>query len=315
METSDDAGVYKLNEETALIQTVDFFTPVVDDPYDFGAIAAANALSDVYAMGGVPLTAMNIVAFPLDILPGSVLAEILRGGADKIAETGAVLLGGHSVQGKEPKYGLAVTGVAHPAEIWTNAGARPGDELILTKPLGIGIITTAMRKNKDCEGNLVLQEVVPPSVAQKAVAVMASLNKTAAEVAKEVGVNACTDITGFGLLGHAWEMAVASQVRIELNLQAIPVIAGARELAQQGYIAGGNWANLEYMADKTEFFRGMELVDQNILADPITSGGLLLAVPGEKAGQLLSRLQQAGLTDARNIGKMSAGEPRLIVTG
>jgi selenide,water dikinase len=228
METSDDAGVYKLNEETALIQTVDFFTPVVDDPYDFGAIAAANALSDVYAMGGVPLTAMNIVAFPLDILPGSVLAEILRGGADKIAETGAVLLGGHSVQDKEPKYGLAVTGVAHPAEIWTNAGARPGDELILTKPLGIGIITTAMRKKKDCEGNLVLQEVVPPSVAQKAVAVMASLNKTAAEVAKEVGVNACTDITGFGLLGHAWEMAVASQVRIELNLQAIPVIAGAR---------------------------------------------------------------------------------------
>lgn len=314
LENADDAGVYQLSEDTALIQTVDFFTPIVDDPYSFGAIAAANALSDVFAMGGVPLTAMNLVAFPLELLPSSVLAEIMRGGADKIAEAGAVLLGGHSIQDKEPKYGLAVTGIAHPAEIWSNAGARAGDELILTKPLGVGIITSALRKKRDKDGQVIMQHVVAPAVEKKAIEVMAQLNQVAARVARKVGVDACTDITGFGLLGHAWEMAQASHVRIELSLQAIPVIAGAKELALEGYIAGGNWANLEYMTDKTEFFNGIEMVQKNILADPITSGGLLLAVPAEKAGQLLTMLKQEGIAEAAIIGRVSAGEPRILVS-
>lgn len=314
MENADDAGVYQLNEDTALIQTVDFFTPIVDDPYNFGAIAAANALSDVYAMGGKPLTAMNLVAFPLQILSPTVLAEILQGGAEKINEAGAVLLGGHSIQDNEPKYGLAVTGVAHPHEIWSNAGAQPGDALILTKPLGVGIITSALRKKKDIEGKIIIQRVVPASVEKKAVEVMMMLNQKAAEAARKVRVNACTDITGFGLLGHSWEMAKAGNVRIELSLQEIPVIDGARELGLAGYIAGGNWANLEFMSDKTEFFAGMEMVDKNILADPITSGGLLFAVPRAKASDLLKHLQKEGLGEAKLIGEVSAGAPRIIVT-
>ncbi len=314
MENADDAGVYKLSDNTALIQTVDFFTPVVDDPYCYGAIAAANALSDVYAMGGTPLTAMNIVAFPIDVLPAAVLSEILRGGSDKIAEAGAVLMGGHSIQDNEPKYGLAVTGLAHPDEIWSNAGAYPGDDLILTKPLGVGIITSALRKKKDHEGNIIMQHVVPASVEKRVIEVMAQLNQKAAYAAREVGINACTDITGFGLLGHTWELAQASHVRVELSLQAVPVIAGARELALQGYIAGGNWANLEYMAKNTDFFSGMEMVDKNILADPITSGGLLLSVPSAKSEQLLSMLQNVGIAEAKIVGKVKAGEPRISVT-
>lgn len=314
MENADDAGVYKLSDNTALIQTVDFFTPVVDDPYCYGAIAAANALSDVYAMGGIPLTAMNIVAFPLDVLPASVLSEILRGGSEKIVEAGAVLMGGHSIQDNEPKYGLAVTGIACPTDIWSNAGACPGDDLILTKPLGVGIITSALRKKKDHEGNIIMQHVVPASVEKKVIEVMTQLNQKAACAAREVGINACTDITGFGLLGHTWEMARASHVRVELSLQAVPVIAGARELALQGYIAGGNWANLEYMTKNTDFFSGIEMVDKNILADPITSGGLLLAVPSAKSGQLLGKLRDIGVAEARIVGRVKAGGPRISVT-
>lgn len=314
IETSDDAGVYKLNEEMVLIQTVDFFTPIVDDPYMFGAIAAANALSDVYAMGGEPLTAMNILAFPMNILPAAVLAEILRGGAEKVEEAGAVLLGGHSIQDNEPKYGLSVTGIASPQEIWSNAGAQPGDDLILTKPLGIGIITSALRKKKDSEGKVIGGDVVPASVEKQAAEIMACLNQKAARVARQVGINACTDITGFGLLGHAWEMSRASNVQIMLSLQEVPVLEGARELALEGYIAGGNWANLEYMADKTEFFSGMELVDKNILADPITSGGLLISVPSKKSAELLRLLHSEGIAEARLIGRVCAGQPRIFVT-
>ncbi len=314
METADDAGVYKLNEEIALIQTVDFFTPIVDDPYMFGAIAAANALSDVYAMGGKPLTAMNILAFPMNTLPATVLAEILRGGAEKVEEAGAVLLGGHSIQDNEPKYGLAVTGIACPKEIWSNAGAQPGDHLILTKPLGIGIITSALRKKKDSEGKIVGGHVVPAAVEKKAIEVMVKLNQKAAAVAGKVGINACTDITGFGLLGHAWEMARASNVQIMFSLRKVPVLEGVRELAYKGFIAGGNWANLEYMVDKTDFFSGMDLVDKNILADPITSGGLLFSVAGEKSAELLDLLQREGIAEARKIGTVCAGEPRIMVT-
>ncbi|MBZ4653234.1 MAG: selD [Peptococcaceae bacterium] len=292
---------------------MDFFTPVVDDPYIFGQIAAANALSDIYAMGGTPITALNIIAFPLNTLPASVLAEILRGGAEKIKEAGAVLLGGHSIQDAEPKYGLSVTGVAHPTKIWTNAGARPGDALILTKPLGIGLITSALRKKKDREGNLILQSPVSPELEQAAIDVMTKLNDKAARAGRQVGVSACTDITGFGLLGHAWEMAKASQVKIEIDLHAVPVLSGAKELGLKGYIAGGNWANLKYMEDKAEYFPEIEPIDKNVLADPITSGGLLLSVAEERAGELLNLLHESGVAEARIIGRVLSGEPKIIV--
>lgn len=309
IDTSDDAGVYMLNDHTALIQTVDFFTPVVDDPYTFGAIAAANALSDIYAMGGQPLTALNIIAFPSDLLPYEVLGEILRGGSDKIREAGAALLGGHSIKDNEPKYGLAVTGIASPQDVWTNAGAKNNNTLILTKPLGIGIITSALRKHKDKEGRIKTFSPVPQEVEKKAVEVMLMLNDKAAEAGKAVGLQACTDITGFGLLGHAWEMAKSSGVQIELSLKSVPVIPDARDLGDEGYIAGGNWGNLEFMKDKAEYYPGMELIDKHILVDPITSGGLLMAVSEEKEEELLARLHAAGIKDARIIGKVLEGEP------
>ena len=305
--------MYLLNEETALIQTVDFFTPIADDPYIFGGIAAANALSDVYAMGGKPILALNIMAFPLNTLPYQVLADILRGGADKVVEAGAILVGGHSIQDEEPKYGLSVTGIAHPSEIWTNAGARIGDALILSKPLGIGIITTALRKRKDEEGNLILDRVVSPEVEKNAYDVMLELNAKAAKTAKLYPINSCTDITGFGLLGHAWEMATASKVAMELWTSKIPVIEGALELARQGYIAGGNYNNLEYLQDKVEFDPEVDTLERHILADPITSGGLLFALPKDKAEALVVALHQAGVVAAAIIGEVKAGLPGINV--
>ena len=313
LDTADDAGVFLLNQDTALVQTVDFFTPVVDDPYTFGAIAAANALSDIYAMGAKPLTALNIMAFPQGTLSSEVLLDILRGGLDKVREAGAVLLGGHSISDNEPKYGLAVTGTAHPDAIWTNAGAQPGDLLILTKPLGIGIITSALRTKKDKEGVFRTGTAVPPAVEQQAVAAMTELNAKAAQAGRVVGLHACTDVTGFGLLGHAWEMARASGVQIELALHSIPVLEGTRELATAGYIAGGNWANLEFMADKADYFDGMDDISKHILADPITSGGLFMAVAAEKAELLLAELHRLGVTQARLIGRAREGEPRIHV--
>jgi selenide,water dikinase len=314
VETSDDAGVYRLNEETALIQTVDFFTPIVDDPYLFGAIAAANSFSDIYAMGGTPLTALNIIAFPMGVLPLEVLAEILRGGSSKIKEAGAVLLGGHSIQDNEPKYGLAVTGTARPGDIWTNAGAKDGNLLILTKPLGIGIITSALRKRKDREGNVEIDPSrLPPGVEKKAVDTMMELNAAAAAAGREVGLTACTDITGFGLLGHAWEMARGSGVEIEISLREVPVIEGTRELAVSGYIAGGNWKNLDYMEDKAEYFKGMEEADKHILVDPITSGGLLMAVEKKNGEKLLELLQKKGAGESRIIGRIKSGRPKIKV--
>ena len=313
LDTSDDAGVFLLDEDTALVQTVDFFTPIVDDPYTFGAIAAANALSDIYAMGAKPLTALNILAFPQETLSSQILLDILRGGWEKVREAGAVILGGHSISDNEPKYGLAVTGTVHPAAIWTNAGAQPGDLLILTKPLGIGIITSALRKKKDREGRLQTATVVTPTVEEKAVAAMIELNANAAQAGRAVGLHACTDVTGFGLLGHAWEMARASRVKIELALSDIPVLEGAGDLAKAGYIAGGNWANLEFMADKADYFAGMDDISKHILADPITSGGLLMAVAPQKAQLLLEELHRLGVTAARIIGRVGEGEPRLQV--
>lgn len=303
LDTCDDAGVYRINDEMAIIQTVDFFTPVVDDPYSYGQIAAANSLSDVYAMGGRPLTAMNIICFPVKKLDLSVLAEILRGGADKIKEAGAVLLGGHSVEDNEPKYGLSVTGVVHPDQVLTNAGAQPGDVLVLTKPLGIGIITTAIK------GGLASQEEV-----NRAVQVMAALNKNAAEAMTEVGVNSCTDITGFGLLGHASEMARGSQVSMTIWGEMVPVLKQAREYVNMGIVPAGTRGNLKYIGQFVDFDESVAESDRLILADAITSGGLLISVPGQKSQQLMKALKERGIQEASIIGEVSEGGGRIKVT-
>lgn len=291
LETSDDAGVYKVNEDLALIQTVDYFTPVVDDPYQFGQIAAANALSDVYAMGGKPLTAMNIIGFPVELLELSVMAEILKGGQDKINEAGAILVGGHSVQDKEPKYGLSITGTVHPNKVLSNAGAKPGDCLVLTKPLGIGIITTAIK------GELAAREVI-----DEAVKTMTTLNKTAAEVMGDFKVHACTDISGFGLLGHAGEMARASQVGIEIDSSSVPVIDVAREYAALGIIPGGTRANLKFIAEQVVFPDRLGELERFILADAITSGGLLISLPEGEGKAMVKAMKAKGVDQASIIG-------------
>lgn len=287
----------------ALIQTVDFFTPVVDDPYSYGQIAAANSLSDVYAMGGRPLTAMNIICFPTERLELSVLAEILKGGADKVREAGAVLVGGHSVEDNEPKYGLAVTGLVHPDRVLTNGGARPGDSLILTKPLGIGIITTAIK------GELASAEEIA-----MATQVMAALNKDAAEAMQEVGVHSCTDITGFGLLGHAGELARGSGVAVTVYSSQVPVLEPAFNYADMGIVPVGTRSNLKYVREFVDFAPSISETEQLILADAITSGGLLISVPGEKTGQLMEELKARGVKDAAVVGEVTGfGEGRIKV--
>lgn len=294
---ADDAGVYLLTPDLALIQTVDFFTPVVDDPYAYGAIGAANALSDVYAMGGQPLTAMNIVGFPChgDL---AVLAEILRGGAEKVAEAGVVLVGGHTVQDDEPKYGLSVTGVVRPDKVVTNAGAKPGDVLVLTKPLGSGIITTAIKGG-----------VAPPDLVERVTQVMAALNKAAAEAMVEVGVDACTDITGFGLVGHALEMAEASGVCFRIEAGRVPLIEGTRDLARMGSIPGGTYSNRAFFSGKTRMGEHLSETDQLLFYDAQTSGGLLIAVKEEKADELLRQLRRRGVNEAAAIGEVLEEEP------
>lgn len=299
--TSDDAGVYKLNDSTALVQTVDFFTPIVDDPYLFGQIAAANSLSDIYAMGATPLTALNLVAFPHCKLPGEVLLAILQGGQDKVAEAGAVIIGGHSIADDEPKYGLAVTGLAHPDKVWTNAGAQPGDDLVLTKALGTGILTSAARA-----------DLFPQGVAA-ATAGMAALNAAAAKVAAGFRVHACTDVTGFGLLGHLYEMAAGSKVAITIDSTALPLLPDAAEAAAMGLVPGGAYANRNYL--KTVTFA--ETVQENIrdiCFDPQTSGGLLLAIPGKQAEAFIAALHDAGLAQACLIGQvMTDGRGEIYV--
>ncbi len=303
LDTCDDAGVYRISDEIALIQTVDFFTPVVDDPYSYGQIAAANSLSDVYAMGGRPLTAMNIICFPTETLELSVLAEILKGGADKIREAGAVLVGGHSVQDNEPKYGLSVTGIVHPNKVLTNAGARPGDVLVLTKPLGIGIITTAIK------GELASAEEI-----DMVTRVMAALNKTAAEAMQEIGVNGCTDVTGFGLLGHASEMARGSGVNMTLLASRVPVLQPARGYVNMGIVPVGTRGNLKYIRQFVDFAPDVTEAEQLILADAITSGGLLISVPGGKGAKLVEILHSRGVPDAAVIGEVTGpGHGRITV--
>lgn len=295
--TSDDAAVYQLSEEEALIATVDFFTPVVDDPYTFGQIAAANALSDVYAMGGRPLLGLNLVGFPT-CLPVEVLTEILRGGADKVREAGAILAGGHTVQDEEPKYGLAVVGVAHPRRLWRNSTAREGDALILTKPLGTGVINTAAKA-----------EMAPPEAATAAAATMRSLNAAAAAALQEVEVHACTDVTGFGLLGHAAEMAEASGVTLRLQAGAVPFLPGARDLALLGMFPAGAYANRHWWEERVR--SEVEETDLLLLCDPQTSGGLLAAVPARQAERALAELAARG-TPGFVIGEAVARERYLI---
>ncbi len=283
-ETSDDAGVVRLRKDLALIQTLDFFTPIVNDPKDFGKIAAANSLSDVYAMGGSPFTAMNIVCFPKDDLDKEVLKQILLGGLEVIHEAGALLVGGHSVDDPEIKYGLSVTGTIHPDKIITNAGAIPGDKLFLTKPLGTGVLATAIK------GSLISKEAE-----QEAIKWMVQLNKDAAEAMQEAGVHACTDISGFGLLGHALEMASASRVSMVVYASKIPVIDSVFELAQMGMIPAGSFENRNFCASRVTVIEGVNKILVDIMADAQTSGGLLIAVPREKVDALIQKFEAKGV--------------------
>jgi len=300
IDTSDDAGVYKLTEDLALVQTVDFFTPILDDPYSFGQVAAANALSDVYAMGGKPLTVLNIVAFPIKKLDKSILAAILSGAADKVREAGATLVGGHSIDDPEPKFGLAVTGVVHPDKVRANANAKPGDKLILTKPIGVGILTTSIKKD------LLSEEEIA-----RVTKVMSTLNKTAAEVMAEYDVHACTDITGFGLMGHTAEMAKGSGVGIRVSADQVPVLPRVRELAEAGNVPGGTKNNFAHVADCVTFAPSIDEIGQWILCDAVTSGGLLMSAAADCADALLAALQAAGV-DARMIGEVIADHPGQI---
>jgi selenide,water dikinase len=289
----DDAGVYKIRDDLALVQTVDFFPPVVDDPYDFGAIAAANALSDIYAMGGKPLSALNIVGYPPQSLSLSVLDEILRGGADKAIEADVVIIGGHTLKTKEPLYGMAVTGTIHPDEIISNATAKAGDSLILTKPLGIGLITTAIKK-----------EQVEEKWVAEAVKTMTFLNKFASEAMLDVGIDACTDITGYGLLGHLYELVHASKVGAKIYLSKVQVIDFAWELARKKVIPGGTLANLKFIEDKADWDNSITEEAKVILSDAQTSGGLLIAVAKEKEQNLLDRLIFKGVPNPVVIGEI-----------
>jgi len=295
LEVSDDAAVYKINDEVAVIQTLDFFPPVVDDPYDYGAIAAANAMSDVYAMGGEVVLALNICGFPPD-LPSDVVAEILRGGAEKVAEAGGVLAGGHTLDDKEPKYGLAVMGFVHPDCVLTKAGARPGDALILTKPLGAGIITTALKG-----------QVADPAHVAAAVESMKRLNRDAARLIQQAGVHACTDITGFALLGHTQEMAEKSGVGIRFCLEKLPFLEGARGYAEDWLFPGGTCRNQEHYAPQVRFASGIPEEMQMLLYTPETSGGLLIAVPSEKLEELIALFNTEG-QEHWLIGEVVEGE-------
>lgn len=292
LKTSDDAGVYRITPDLALIQTVDFFTPIVDDPYTFGLIAATNALSDVYAMGGKPLTALNICCFSTGI-PPEALADILRGGVKKILEAGAVLLGGHTVTDNEIKYGVSVTGTVHPDRVVTNAGAKPGDVLILTKPLGTGILSTAFKNGAIGEDGIA-----------EAVRSMTTLNRKASEAMQKVGVNACTDVTGFSLTGHLYEMASASGVHARVYSSRLPIMNGVFEQIGKENVPGGAYANRKYFGQWVDFEDGIESEFKIAVFDPQTSGGLLMSVPGERAGELVKELESHKVLCTQIIGEI-----------
>ncbi len=301
LETPDDAGVYKISDDLALIQSLDFFTPIVDDPYMFGQIAAANSLSDIYAMGGVPMTVMNIVGYPIDKLGPEMLTEILRGSADKVKESGAALIGGHSIDNKEPIIGLSVTGSAHPNKILTNIGAKPGDKLILTKPIGVGIQTKGIK-----------DAVVTKEQINRVTEVMAQLNKYAAEAMKDYTVSAVTDVTGFGLLGHALEMIDETDVGIEIDFSQVPVLEGTRDLLIKNGAAKGSRDNLKWVSEKVHFHHRLDSHDQLILADAVTSGGLLVAINGKIAEELVRKMDNVGVKDAKIIGEFTDKYPGQI---
>jgi len=297
----DDAAVYQLDSTRAIISTTDFFPPVVDDPYDFGAIAAANALSDVYAMGGQPLMAINLVAFP-DDLDMSILSEILRGGADKVKEAGAVIAGGHSITDAEPKYGLSVTGSVETGKIIRKSGARVGDALILSKRLGTGVVTTALKR-----------DIAEPTHVGAAVASMSRLNGVASELAQSHGAHAMTDITGFGLIGHALEMAKLSRVNFRLNMDSISLLPGSLDYARDGVFPGGMARNREYYEQWLEVDGRLDEYEFGLLFDPQTSGGLLMAVAADRAGALLADLLAHG-EEAFMLGDVIAGNGEIVVT-
>lgn len=300
LESPDDAAVYRLNADQAVISTVDFFPPVVDDPYQFGAIAAANALSDIYAMGGEPLFAVNLVAYP-DGYGYEILTEILRGGAEKVREAGAVIAGGHTVTDREPKYGLAVTGLIHPDRIRTKGGAQVGDQLILTKPLGIGTLTTALKRG-----------VAAPAHVEAAVASMLRLNRTASQLASAYPVHAMTDITGYGLIGHAHELAHHSHVRLALDYAGLRWVDGAHVYGQQEIFAGGLGRNREYYEAWVTLEANLASYQADLLYDPQTSGGLLIALPSADAPRLLDQLLASGEAAAL-IGSVLPGDGEIII--
>jgi len=289
----DDAGVYKLSPEIAIIQTVDFFPPIVDEPYLFGQIAAANALSDVYAMGGKPITAMNVVGFPAGKLPIDVLRQILKGGMDKIQESGAVLVGGHTINDVELKYGLSVTGIVHPDEIITNSNARPNDCLILTKPLGTGVFTSALKSGRIKQGQM-----------KHVIKSMLMLNKIASEAAIKTGINACTDVTGFSLIGHSYLMATNSDVSMVIDHKTVPYFPGALALARAGFISCGTVNNRESYSRHVSIPKDLSAETVNLFFDPQTSGGLLISVTQNKAQLLLKRLKDKGIKEATIIGRV-----------
>src|SRR5215813_785117 len=285
---TDDAAVYRLNDEQAIVATTDFFPPVVDDPYTFGAVAAANALSDVYAMGGSPLICLNLVAFP-DDLDTAILSEILRGGAEKVREAGAVIAGGHTVTDREPKYGLAAIGIVHPQRILSKSGARPGDILVLTKPIGTGVITTALKAEAAEAGDIA-----------SAIACMTQLNGPALGALRtlDADLHACTDVTGFGLLGHGLELAQRSAVKLTLQVDAIPILPGASRYTGAGHIPGGTQRNAEHVAPHVTYGADVTATDRLLLADPQTSGGLLAAVAATAIGRAREALAAAGVVAA-----------------
>jgi selenide,water dikinase len=299
--TADDAGVYKLTDEIALIQTVDFFTPVVDDPYTYGQIAAANSLSDVYAMGGKPLTAMNVVAFSTSIFPDKVLVDILKGGGDKVTEAGAVTVGGHTITDDELKYGLAVSGIVHPDKVIKNSTAKPGDKLVLTKPIGTGIITTALKSGKE------LHELY-----DRVCRVMMTLNDKASIAMQSVGVNACTDITGFGLIGHAMEVAKGSGVGIEIYGRAVPIFDEALALIKEGFVPGGTRSNQAYLENDVKIEGSYSDEHITLLHDAQTSGGLLISVAENKLDELIAELKKQNVETIAIIGDVTKSHPGKI---
>lgn len=291
MQGADDAGVYQISDDLGLVQTVDFFTPIVDDPYLFGQIAAANSLSDVYAMGGTPLTAMNLVGFPVPLVEQGALTAVLQGAMSVLKEANVVVVGGHSIENDTPIFGLSVTGRVNPQQIWRNQGAQVGDVLILTKPLGTGIMSTALKGDLFQAGT------------EEAIESMRTLNKLACETAQNFTIHACTDITGFSLLGHGSEMAMSSDVSLSIQTEALPLFSGVTEAAEMGLVPAATYGNRKAITSVTGF-ESLDAVWSDICYDPQTSGGLLLSVPADEAEELLNALKQVGLTQARNIGQV-----------